>query len=83
MNKQTFSFPAQGGIIPNVPNPNSPNGEFHAGQTVEVDMDTMTVVSVRLSNAPVVEASLQERDQPTQAVASTDEAKTSKKREAK
>lgn len=76
MSIQTFTFPHIGGIIPNVPNPDSPNGEFHAGQAVDVDMDTMTVVATRLINAPVEELALDE--QPTQELASI-EAKPSKK----
>lgn len=76
MNKQTFSFPAQGGIIPNIPNPENPSGEFHAGQEVDVDLDTMTVIETRLINAPAQDISIDE--QPTQQLASI-EAKTSKK----
>ena len=49
MKKKTFSFPAQGGIIPNIPNPENPSGEFHAGQEVDVDLDTMTVLTIILS----------------------------------
>lgn len=73
MRIQTFTFPHMGGIIPNVPNPDSPNGEFHAGQVVDVDLDTMTVVAVRLINAPVATNA-----QPIQEIASN-EAKPSKK----
>jgi len=75
MRIQTFTFPHIGGIIPNVPNPDSANGEFHAGQEVDVDLDTMTVVSTRLINAPV---ELAVDEQPTQELASI-EAKPSKK----
>ena len=76
MRVQTFSFPAQGGIIPNIPNPENPSGEFHAGQAVDVDLDTMTVLTTRLINAPVQDIPVDE--QLTQELASI-EAKTSKK----
>jgi len=36
-----------GGTIPGLP-----NGDFHAGLHVDVDMDTMTVVGTSLINAP-------------------------------
>jgi hypothetical protein len=82
MNKQTFSFPAMGGIIPNVSNPASPNGEFHAGQEVDVDLDTMTVLEVRLIHTPVEEVHGNQNipldEQPTQEFASINEAKTKK-----
>ena len=83
MRIQTFTFPHIGGIIPNVPNPDSANGEFHAGQVVDVDLDTMTVLAMRLINAPEIAQDISIDEQPTQQLASIKEAKTSKKQEAK
>jgi len=45
MSTQTYSFYGTSGIIPNVPNPADPRGEFHAGQWVTVDLSTLQIVS--------------------------------------
>jgi len=66
MNKQTWQFPHTG-TIPGIA------GLWHAGQLVDVDTDTNTVVATRLVDVPTLE------EQP---VASTGEAKTSKAKEA-
>jgi len=52
MNKTTYTFHTSSGVIPGIPNPENPNGEFHAGQDVDVDLDTMQVLDIRLRNAP-------------------------------
>lgn len=70
---QTFTFPHHGGVIPNVPNPNSPDGTFHAGQAVDVDLDTMTIVAARL-----IDGDRGIDEQPIQELASI-EAKPAKK----
>lgn len=42
MSLETYSFYDITGVIPGIP------GEFHAGQRVTIDTDTMTVVSQEL-----------------------------------
>jgi hypothetical protein len=46
MNKQTFIFYGNGGIIPGIP------GSFSAGIVVDVDLDTMTILAERSLNLP-------------------------------
>jgi hypothetical protein len=46
MNKKTYTFIGTTGTIPNVP------GEFPAGVSVDIDLDTNTVLETRLLNAP-------------------------------
>lgn len=57
-NIQVYQF-HETGAIPGIP------GEWHAGQIVEVDMDTMTVISVRLRQAPT---QVQEEEEQTASV---------------
>lgn len=44
----TYVFRDQGGIIPGIPNPTSGDGQFPAGLEIDVDLDTRTVVEMRL-----------------------------------
>ncbi len=48
MNKKTYVFIGTTGTIPNVP------GDFPAGVSVDIDLDTNTVLETRLLNAPPV-----------------------------
>lgn len=49
MNKQTYSFTLTSGVIPGIPS-DQPDGQFHAGLLVDVDLDEMIVLSTRLVN---------------------------------
>jgi len=50
-NLQTYTF-HETGIIPGIANPTSPDGQFHAGQKVVVDLDTGQIVRMGLMIEP-------------------------------
>jgi len=58
MNKKTYSFYDVGGTIPGIP------GEYPAGIDVDVDLDDMKVLDVRLRNGESFEKKKQDEQEP-------------------
>lgn len=69
MNKQVFIF-HETGAIAGIPNPASPDGLFHAGQMITVDLDTNTVLSAEplpVTTPVVADAKVAPQEKPSDA----------------
>ncbi len=61
MNKKTYVFIGTTGTIPNVP------GQFPAGVSVDIDLDTNTVLETRLLDAPpLIGEEIQQSEEPVE-----------------